>query len=268
MRAGIIALCASWMIGCSLLVDLDYRFESDNTIDGGPESGIPMDAGPPDTGIVLSCDGRADGEPCGAPSCGAPFGTCVFEGDPSCDQTGTRTATCTPRICQAGSCVAGEPLVMAEPCSRDTAGRTCSATTCDAAGPCEGFADFCDATGTSSRTCTDFSCEGDVCVSAARMESEACSRPSREGMACASEQCGSCELASPLCAGNGTVTCTTFRCTSGSCAMQSTTRACTGPTGGLTCGAQPCPNGGSLDLCCDGVNPTCGAQCNPLQMCP
>ncbi|HEY2774864.1 MAG TPA: hypothetical protein VGK20_12535 [Candidatus Binatia bacterium] len=92
----------------------------------------------------------AEGQQCGAPSC-SDSTACAFEGDPTCDETGTKQQNCTPQVCSTGSCTAGTPFSQTIDCSRSTDGTTCLVT--QSGCPVNNFREICCSGGTCSQQC-------------------------------------------------------------------------------------------------------------------
>lgn len=95
-----------------------------------------------------SCTRDTDGDTCAADTV-TDCGGCVYGGG-TCDETGTRTCTCTSFSCGGGACVAS-PTSCSQPsasCDRDTDGDTCG---------CSGTIQCCNQ-GTCSQSCGGF-CE-------------------------------------------------------------------------------------------------------------
>jgi len=100
-----------------------------------------------------------DGISCAADSC-TGFGACGGFSD-SCDESGTRTRTCTPFACSSESCAAGTTFPNVGSCSRDTDGDMCGEVCtliCSGTGDC---ATVC--MGMCSTTCVDVLCSAGTC---------------------------------------------------------------------------------------------------------
>ncbi len=110
----------------------------------------------------VSCTRVTAGVVCGMTTCSD--GPCGFEGNPTCDETGTLVRSCGTPICAMGGCTGSSPSSMVIACMRETGGTTCSPTTCVDTSACmfEGQPD-CDETGTKTQSCTPHICGGDTC---------------------------------------------------------------------------------------------------------
>jgi hypothetical protein len=184
------------------------------------------------------CTGCVDDADCGPPVYG-DYGACGGFSD-TCDTSGIQTRSRTAFDCQAGTCV---PMVSSEDaaCSRGTDGIMCMGGSCDGYGPCGGFSDTCDSSGTETRTCRDYACRSGACEATLRDDSRGCSRMT-EGIECMPTQCGSCGPCGgfdDVCDTTGTcdVSCTDYRCASDSCRGTGRTvpTDCTRPTDGVGC---------------------------------
>jgi hypothetical protein len=80
------------------------------------------------TGCCASGACVAEGEACGAPVCSDTSG-CAF--DDICDETGTKTQSCTQAMCTAGACLDGAPVPTVVGCgTRTTDGDICGTQSC------------------------------------------------------------------------------------------------------------------------------------------
>jgi hypothetical protein len=197
----------------------------------------------PATGACVKVPAR-EGGACGAGTECPAFPDCAFEGD-ACDETGTRSRTCTDHVCAGGACAAharGET----EACARETDGLGCGIVTCGSFGACTEFSGTCDESGTAYRTCTQPTCVAAACVAVAATEAAACTRGSRDGIECAPDACGmftECQF-SPgnVCDEDGlrVRVCTPFDCLDEACVEGtafSDASACFRDTDGLVCGS-------------------------------
>ncbi len=205
---------------------------------------------PTDTTESDACARTTTGMSCGVGSCGS-YGACDYAD--SCDQSATRTRTCTDLTCSGGVCSA-TPRMESMPCSRSTTGDSCGMTTCGAYGTCD-YTDSCDETATRTRTCTDFACASGTCMGSPRMESSSCTRTTT-GITCGSETCGgfgSCNYSSTCDeSAQRSRTCTTPTCSGGSCSgssMRTDTDPCTRDTDGTSCGSSQICTAGSCVSC-------------------
>jgi len=229
---------------------------ADPTPDG---NGGPIDARP--DAAPVGCQQTSD--------CATPPDLCSRPG--TCD-LGTHTCTFPAVDCsgQADTCndAACDPAIgcMAVP-AHDTA--TCAATTCDPQfGPCGGFANTCDSTGTHSRNCTNFTCQSGNCVGTGAVDTQACTTPTN-GVSCGAStvtNCGFCGN-TDKCAETGTMTCTctTQVCSGDVCTQVPTSceQACTRNTDGDECltTSSGCPLNEIRTLCC--LNGGCSDVCFP-----
>lgn len=69
-----------------------------------------------------TCTRQTNGSSCGATSCGT-FGSCGGFSN-TCDESGTKTRSCTKRTCSSGQCNS-IPFSESAACTRDTDGDTC-----------------------------------------------------------------------------------------------------------------------------------------------
>lgn len=191
-----------------------------------------VDAFRPDTGTsdchALGCPD--DGNPCTDEVCGTD-GACNHVNNTSgCDDGLFCNGT---DLCSGGSCSvhSGDPCGGAacdEPnrhcgsCAVDT---DCPAPVVGGFGPCGGFADTCATDGTYSRTIQTFHCTSGSCVATPTTDTQACTRPTTDGITCGAGLgvCGSptrCSAAtSDVCStlGQQSRTCTDYTCSGGSC---------------------------------------------------
>jgi hypothetical protein len=105
------------------------------------------------------CSRATDGDPCGAPTCGA-WEACT-SADP-CSTAGTESRSCSDPVCAGGSC--SMPLrTETRACTRaSTDGAPCGADVCGAYDVCS-YSTICDQTGSQSRTCHQLRCGAGVC---------------------------------------------------------------------------------------------------------
>lgn len=196
------------------------------------------------------------------------FGSCDWGGD--CDESASRSRTDIQRSCVAGRCQ-DTPVVVTEPCARETDDMGCGMGSCGGYGACGGFSDTCDESGTQSRSCTDLVCVAGTCTGRMRMESQSCPRTTG-GTACGSAMCGAwgtCNYASG-CANAGTQsrTCMDGTCGGGTCnyaGSRMESQACgardtTGMDCGSSCGSYGACGGWSSD--CD-ESGTMSRACTP-----
>lgn len=94
--------------------------------------------------VTPSCDATACAK---KSSCGA-WSACGGFSD-ACDESGSRSRTCTTYACSAGSCTSSSKTETGA-CSRDTDGKEVAPWS--GWGSCGGFADTCDETGKQSRS--------------------------------------------------------------------------------------------------------------------
>lgn len=212
--------------------------------------------------VAAGCD---DGNPCTEDSCGAEGCEHLPASGASCDD-GVHcngTDACVDGACQAH---AGDPC--ASPTLCDEGQDTCVGCVEDADCPaaevgepseCGGFADLCDASGTSSRTVTTYTCQDSVCVSRTVTEDEACQRIT-EGVACGPAMYspwGGCAGFDGTCDASGMQSreVTTYACVSEVCTSATATeqQACHRNTDGVTCGEPVVGAWGA----CSGFDDTC-----------
>lgn len=231
-----------------------------------------------------ACTRATDGAACGAGGPG-PWSACSYAS--GCATSGSRTRTVSSGVCSGGMCTTSTTVeVDTAGCARATDGMACAAPSAGPWGPCGGFSDTCDTTGTQSRTVTTAICSGGACgATTMTTETQACTRDT-EGTACSAETCGDWTVCFPAasatsaCSGSGTQYrgCSAQRCVGGACSMgpipRPESRACTlGPAGaacvsGVSCGAcyrpgGPCPRGGGGIMDCTVTI----RSCNPSLMC-
>ncbi len=123
---------------------------------------------------------------CQAPTCGA-FTACQFDLGNVCDESGTKSRTCTDFECSSGSCVGTDRTDM-QTCSQSTTDLMCGVTTCEPFGACVYGNGTCDESGTKKRVCTDRTCGGGICNADTRTESQPCTRI-MNGEPCGFQQC-------------------------------------------------------------------------------
>ncbi|HEY8428488.1 MAG TPA: hypothetical protein VIL20_08950 [Sandaracinaceae bacterium] len=171
---------------------------------------------PSTTTETQACTRDTDGTSCGSTTCGS-WGSCGGFSD-VCDETGTRSRTCTDYTCSGGVC-AETTRSESQSCTRDTDGTSCGSTTCGSWGTCGGFSDICDETGTQTRSCTDYACAAGSCSGSTRTESRSCTRdtdgaPCSDGLWCTEgDRCvgGFCAPGFDAC-GGGECVCTPSGC--------------------------------------------------------
>ncbi len=213
-----------------------------------------------------------DGEDCnGGTTCGS-FGSCGdFDPSDICDETGTRGRDCTDRVCSSGACIDID-RVESEACARNQDGVECQVTVCGGFGSCTDFSDTCDEHGTRYRDCTAYACSSASCVSSNFTDSGSCMRSSRDGITCASDDCGSfgaCMGFDDTCDESGTRerTCTPYRCTSELCLPETSfvdSISCSRDTDGVTCGEVCiliCVGTGDCSTVCMGI---CVPECSDV----
>jgi hypothetical protein len=158
------------------------------------------------------------GESCGSDECG-PFSACQYDVDDTCSETGIRTQTCQPRVCQNGACGYGTSYTVSEACNRTTTGNAC----------------------TGSDPCSSYTCGNGSCVGAARCAGTVSS--------CGCTQCQACpangwyDVATGVDCCNGTgqkCTCTLqelreYRCENYGCAITVTSTRYVQPTNCAAC---------------------------------
>jgi hypothetical protein len=135
---------------------------------------------------------RTDAD-CGAVSFGA-WSACGGFSD-TCDETGTQSRAVTTPRCDAGGTCVNTVATETRACTRSTAGVACRATVTGAWGPCGGFSNACDTTGTQSRPVTTYTCGAGTCNGATSTQSQACTRTVANGTSCGSNSyccSGSC----------------------------------------------------------------------------
>ncbi|MFK7987034.1 MAG: hypothetical protein AB8I08_13500 [Sandaracinaceae bacterium] len=213
---------------------------------------------PEDFSSPVACTRNTNGTDCGgAPSCPGYPACSGFSN--VCDETGTRSRTCTQSTCSSGTCSGSRNVAQSENCSRpSTDGVDCGTESCSD-GPCGGFANTCDATGTLTETCTQPECNNGSCSgSSTSTSTNACSRASRDGIVCGTESCpafGSCIRELDSCMGSENRTCTTPVCASNSCSGSSNRRET----------QDCCASGSSCDPEFGGSEGRCfGCFCEPL----
>jgi hypothetical protein len=80
-------------------------------------------------GVGCASAPQHEGQQC-APTQYSPWGSCVFEGDPICDETGIQTRTVTTYTCVGGNCNSSSSTET-RACSRETDGNNCGTKDCD-----------------------------------------------------------------------------------------------------------------------------------------
>jgi len=192
-----------------------------------------------------SCTACVDASDCGDPMAD-PWSEC--EAPAACSTDGERTRIVRDPVCDGGSCGVVEREER-QACVIATEGRPCGDVERGAFGDCV-FSNDCASTGTRSRQVRAPVCRDGACVMETSEETEPCSRPSREGMACGAthlrccsggcvntatnaSHCGGCGL---RCAGG--LSCQSFTkdgAERGACGTCTANTQC--PPGGATCWA-------------------------------
>lgn len=134
--------------------------------------------------------------PCGDRTCG-DYGDCTGFVD-TCDSSGTQTRDCQQPTCQAGAC---NTLAVQETqdCARVTDGVTCDVATVTDCGACSGSTNAgCGPGGSQSCTCTDHTCQGDVCTAVATTCAQPCTELA-EGDVCGAVICSGGETTRDKC---------------------------------------------------------------------
>ncbi|MCB9596116.1 MAG: hypothetical protein H6719_25565 [Sandaracinaceae bacterium] len=205
---------------------------------------------PTDTPESEPCSRSTDGDTCGVGSCGS-YGACNYSD--GCDESATRSRTCTDLTCAGGLCRSNNRNETAA-CTRSTTGTSCGTTSCGSYGACD-YSDGCDQSANRTRTCMDFACASGTCAATPRMESMACTRTTT-GNSCGTESCGmygACGYSSTCDEdGSRSRTCTQPTCAGGSCSgstMRTDTATCTRSTEGTSCGAAQICRMGSCVSC-------------------
>ncbi|RKH18807.1 hypothetical protein D7V77_33520 [Corallococcus sp. CA041A] len=189
-----------------------------------------------------ACTRNTNGASCGAPSYGG-WGSCGGYSS-TCDQTGTQSRSVTSYTCSNGTCGSSAGS-ESQTCTRNTNGSSCG-TSYGGWGSCGGFSDFCDSTGTQSRTVTDSTCGSGSCNASSSTETQTCSRSAPGPQPCPSSygSWSACGGFSSACDATGTqsrqVTHYTYNCATGQCtptSSSSETQACTRNPGPDACGA-------------------------------
>ena len=130
---------------------------------------------------TLAC---GDGKVCGG------FGACAYAD--TCDESGTRTRSCTDSTCQAGACEVGAPYDDTVGCNRDTDGVECMPSTVTGCAAC-GYTTTCDNDAPAvSCTCTDYDCAAGTCVPSSTTCSQDICQRETEGMSCSPPLGGCC----------------------------------------------------------------------------
>ena len=214
---------------------------------------------PSDTTETMPCTRDTDGTSCGVGSCGG-FGGCDYAD--GCDESAVATRTCTDLSCVAGTCRSSNRNETM-PCSRDTDGTMCAATSCGGYGACD-YADGCDEGANQSRTCNDFRCVTGTCGSTSRTETQACSRDT-DGTSCGATSCGgygACDYSS-VCdeSASQSRTCNDPVCMAGSCGstMRTESTGCSRSTSGMSCGAGQVCSASMCIACTPGLSGSFGS---------
>ncbi|NOK21129.1 kelch repeat-containing protein [Corallococcus carmarthensis] len=189
-----------------------------------------------------SCTRNTNGNSCGAPSAGG-WGTCSGYSS-TCDETGTQSRSVTSYTCSNGTC-GSSTGTESQTCTRNRDGVSCG-TSSGGWGSCGGFSDYCDASGSQSRTVTDYECGGGSCnPSSSDTETQTCTRTPPGPQACPPSygSWSACSGFSDACDATGTqsrqVTQYTYSCATGQCTPTSSsaeTQTCTRTAPG----PQPC----------------------------
>lgn len=197
-----------------------------------------------------ACGRVTEGVSCDDPVIG-PWGACEFEGNATCDESGTRTRDVTTFACASEACTAAT-LEESESCARDTDELTCAPTEHGAWSDCDGYSGTCDETGTRTRIVTTHACADGSCESTIGTETEACERDT-DGASCGTVTCSAwsdCGGYANSCDETGTRTrqCTSPICAGGTCSVTSytETQSCTRQTDEQPCGNPSC---GSWSQC-------------------
>lgn len=156
--------------------------------------------------VSVDCTRDTDGTTCNASWCGN-YGPCEGFAD-ACDSGGSETRPCTDYACRTGTCEANVRSESRD-CRRTTDGVECMPTSCGPCGPCEGFSDVCDETGTCVATCSDYRCMSDACMRMDRPDTSNCTRPTEgaiceDGLFCTELdtcQSGTCRAGNDVCGG-------------------------------------------------------------------
>ncbi|MEW5854290.1 MAG: hypothetical protein AB2A00_36285 [Myxococcota bacterium] len=213
-----------------------------------------------------NCTRVTNGLECAPTECTA-FGGCLYDGDPSCDATGTQERTCIDFACQNGACE-DTLRIDAQVCYRPgvgedgTEGWPCGQLQCGAYGACTFEGDVCDESGLQTRSCVQPTCWSEMCWNdpVADPAPLACSRDT-DNASCGTSYCdpwGACAYdGDPACDESGTQTrwCYAQLCGGGACQQTSwqESQACTRVTAGSDCGTT-C---GNWSACAYDGNPTC-----------
>ncbi|HLL05619.1 MAG TPA: choice-of-anchor A family protein [Myxococcaceae bacterium] len=243
----------------------------------GGGSDCPADGYASNTTLCRASAGECDVEE----SCTGAGASCPVDGFQSAGTQCTGdTNVCTFDVCNgAGSC--GHPTMPAE-------------TSCDTShgawGSCGGFSDYCDTTGTQSRTVTASTCGTGTCSpSSTSTETQECTRMAPD-TTCAAPvygEWGACSYGD-TCAQLGTQTRTVIRsaysCATGLCVESTSTETqdCTRNTDGVLCrpagvcdlaercAGGSCPADGKMpagDTCDDNNAGTTGDRCDGAGVC-
>ncbi len=150
-----------------------------------------------------SCSRDTDGNSCGSVTYGAWSACGGFTS--TCDTTGTQSRSVFTPVCSAGGC---STVTSSESrsCTRSTNGSSCGSVTTGSWGPCGGFSNVCDQTGTQSRTITTPTCQSGSCNNVNSTENRSCSRSTNGNncdnfATCQRGTCsgGSCNYSGPTC---------------------------------------------------------------------
>lgn len=102
--------------------------------------------------MTMTCARETGGTTCAPTSC-TDTTMCAFEGHAICDETGTKTQSCTPFTCGGDTCNAGTAFSQTVGCTRVTDGDLCGASTVGC--PSGTFKDLCcNTSGGCSVTCS------------------------------------------------------------------------------------------------------------------
>ena len=207
-----------------------------------------------------ACVGCVTDADCPGPVTG-DYSACTFTS--VCTTTGERSRTVTTYSCGAeGECVPAETVETdTGGCPRNTDGAACGAPTPGAWGPCGGFDDACDLTGTQSRSVSSPICSAGACGVQTSVEMMACARDTN-GMPCgggevcgAYSACAQSTMSSCDPAGTQSRTCRSPACASGICGpgvARTDSRACTVTVTGL-----PCTTARTCDACRENASGRC-----------
>ncbi len=226
------------------------------------------------------CSRSTEGSSCGSPTYGNWSVCSDFVG--TCGQTGSHSRSVTTYACSSGSCVASTSS-QSQACSRNTNGTSCGQTVFGSWSICGNFSDYCDTTGTQSRSVTQYVCSAGACSASTTTETQGCSRTVQVCSGPSYGPWGNCEGVGCNTTGTQirTVTSYSLNCDTGNCdASTSTeTQACSRNPQGQPCddgnactvgdmcssagqcvanGTTPCPDKPFNCMVADGCNPQSG----------